>query len=165
MTTLQLIEQKVEVALQAINNLLPEGYYTTNTLSSTDFGNSGYILVKKICPINYIVDICKIRISDHYANNRGRQDTEIMIDLVRFNIDQLITLVDRKINPSNYEQVEIRTLTDQVMESNFEVGKKPYTTLSEPIFLGEVTTKKGNTAHRYSWLKEEVRYEWIKKAN
>jgi hypothetical protein len=165
MTTLQLIEQKVEVALQAINNLLPEGYYTTNTLSSTDFGNSGYILVKKICPINYIVDICKIRISDHYATNRGRQDTEIMIDLVRFNIDQLITLVDRKINPSNYEQVEIRTLTNDILESNFCIGKKPFTTLSEPTFLGEVTTKKGNIAHKYSWLKEDVRYAWIKKAN
>jgi hypothetical protein len=165
MTTLQLIEQKVEVALQAINNLLPEGYYTTNTISSTDFGNSGYILVKKICPINYIVDICKIRISDHYATNRGRQDTEIMIDLVRFNIDQLIALVDRKINPSNYEQVEIRTLTTDILTSNFQVGNKPYTTLSEPTFLGEVITKKGNVAHKYSWLKEDVTYTWIKKAN
>ena len=165
MTTLQLIEQKIEISLQAINNLLPEGYYTTNTISSTDFGNSGYILVKKVDAIDYVVDICKIRISDHYATNRGRQDTEIMIDLVRFNIDQLITLVDRKINPSNYEQVEIRTLTTDILTSNFQVGNKPYTTLSEPTFLGEVITKKGNVAHKYSWLKEDVTYAWIKKAN
>jgi len=165
MTTLQLIEQKIEISLQAINNLLPEGYYTTNTISSTDFGNSGYILVKKVDAIDYVVDICKIRISDHYATNRGRQDTEIMIDLVRFNIEQLISLVDRKINPSNYEQVEIRTLTNDILESNFAIGKKPFTTLSEPTFLGEITTKKGNIAHKYSWLKEDVRYSWIKKAN
>ena len=165
MTTLNLIEQKIEVALQAINSILPEGYYTTNTISSTDFGNSGYILVKKVCPINYIVDICKIRISDHSATNTVRQATEIMIDLVRFNLDELMARIDRAINPDNYENVEIRTLTNKVMESNFELGKKPFTTLSEPIFLGEVTTKKGNLAHRYSWLKEDVRYEWRQKAN
>jgi hypothetical protein len=165
MTTLQLIEQQIELALQAINNYLPEGYYTTNTLSSTDFGNSGYILVKKVCPINYIVDICKIRISDHYATNTGRQATEIMINLMRFNLDELMTLVDRKINPDNYENVEIRTLTDYSMTSNFQVGNKPYTTLSEPTFLGEVIGKKGNILHKYSWLKEEVTYSWIKKAN
>ena len=165
MTTLNLIEQKIEVALQAINTILPEGYYTTNTISSTDFGNSGYILIKKICPVKYIVDICKIRISDHAATNSVRQATEIMIDLVRFNLDALLTRIDRAINPDNYENAEIRTLTNKVMESNFELGKKPFTTLSEPIFLGEVTTKKGNPAHRYPWLKEDVRYEWRKKAN
>ena len=165
MTTLELIEQKMEISLEAINNILPEGYFTGTALSSTDFGNSGYILVKKICHINYIVDICKVRISDHYATNRFRQSTEIMIDLVRFNLDELMSRIDRALNPDNYENAEIRTLTDYVMESNFEIGKKPYTTLSEPIFLGEVITKKGNPAHRYSWLKEEVRYEWRKKAN
>ena len=165
MTTLNLIEEKIEVALQAINSILPEGYYTTNTISSTDFGNSGYILVKKLCPVNYIVDVCKVRISDHYATNRFREATEIMIDHLRFNLDELIERIDRAINPDNYENAEIRTLTDHVMESNFEIGKKPYTTLSEPIFLGEVTTKKGNLAHRYSWLKEDVRYEWTKKSN
>lgn len=165
MTILESIEQKVQLSVEAINAILPEGYYTTNTISSTDFGNSGYILIKKICPVNYIVDICKIRISDHYATNRFRETSEIMIDQLRFNLDELIERIDRALNPDNYENTEIRTLTDQVMESNFEVGKKPYTTLSKPIFLGEVITKKGNAAHRYSWLKEEVRYEWRKKAN
>jgi hypothetical protein len=165
MTTLQLIEQKIEIALQAINNLLPEGYYTTNTISSTDFGNSGYILVKKIDAIDYVIDICKIRISDHSATNSVRQATEIMIDLLRFNLDELMTKIDRALNPNNYENAEIRTLTDHVLCSNFEVGKKPFTTLSEPTFLGEVLTKKGNIAHKYSWLKEDVRYAWIKKAN
>jgi hypothetical protein len=165
MTTLELIEQKMEIALQAINNILPEGYCTGSALSSTDFGNSGYIIIQKVCPINYLINICKVRISDHSATNSVRQATEIMIDLVRFNLDELITLVDRKINPSNYEQVEIRTLTNDILESNFELGKKPYTTLSQPTFLGEVITKKGNIAHKYSWLKEQVTYAWIKKAN
>jgi len=165
MTTLELIEQKMEIALEAINNILPEGYFTGTALSSTDFGNSGYIIIKKECPINYLVNICKVRISDHSATNTVRQATEIMIDLVRFNLDELMSRIDRALNPDNYENVEIRTLTNYVMESNFEVGKKPYTTLSEPIFLGEVITKKGNPAHRYSWLKEEVTYQWRKKSN
>jgi hypothetical protein len=159
------IEQTVEVALEAINNILPEGYFLGKSYSHTNFGNSGYIFIKKVCPVNYIIDIAKIRISDHSATNSVRQATEIMVDLVRFNINEFMTRIDRALNPDNYENAEIRTLTDHVMTSNFEVGKKPYTTLSEPIFLGEVTTKKGNPAHRYSWLKEEVRYEWRKKAN
>ena len=162
MTTLETIEQKVIIAVNAISGILPEGYYTTYTISSTDYGTSGYILVKKICPINYVVDICKVRISDHAATNSVRQATEIMINHLRFNLDELMTRIDRALNPNNYENVEIRTLTNYVMESNFEVGKKPYTTLSEPIFLGEVITKKGNPAHRYSWLKEDVHYEWRK---
>jgi hypothetical protein len=165
MTILESIEQKVQLSVEAINAILPEGYFTQTTISSTDFGNSGYILIKKICPVNYIVDICKVRISDHYATNRFRENTEIMIDQLRFNLDELMTRIDRALNPDNYINAEIRTLTDHVMTSNFEIGKKPYTTLSEPTFLGEVTTKKGNPAHRYSWLKEEVRYEWRKKAN
>jgi len=165
MTILESIEQKVAIAVESINAILPEGYFTQTTISSTDFGNSGYIVIKKICPIDYIVQICKVRISDHYATNRFRENTEIMIDQLRFNLDELMSRIDRALNPDNYENAEIRTLTDHVMTSNFEVGKKPYTTLSEPTFLGEVTTKKGNPAHRYSWLKEEVRYEWRKKAN
>jgi hypothetical protein len=165
MTILESIEQKVAIAVESINAILPEGYFTQTTISSTDFGNSGYIVIKKICPIDYIVQICKVRISDHYATNRFRENTEIMIDQLRFNLDELMTRIDRAMNPDNYENVEIRTLTDYSMESNFEVGKKPYTTLSEPTFLGEVITKKGNPAHRYSWLKEEVRYEWRKKVN
>ena len=165
MTILESIEQKVAIAVESINAILPEGYFTQTTISSTDFGNSGYIVIKKICPIDYIVQICKVRISDHYATNRFRENTEIMIDQLRFNLDELMSRIDRALNPDNYENAEIRTLTDHVMESNFEIGKKPYTTLSEPTFLGEVTTKKGNPAHRYSWLKEEVRYEWRKKAN
>jgi DNA-directed RNA polymerase beta subunit len=165
MTILESIEQKVAIAVESINAILPEGYFTQTTISSTDFGNSGYIVIKKICPIDYIVQICKVRISDHYATNRFRENTEIMIDQLRFNLDELMTRIDRAMNPDNYENVEIRTLTDYSMESNFEIGKKPYTTLSEPTFLGEVITKKGNPAHRYSWLKEEVRYEWRKKVN
>jgi len=165
MTNLEAIEQKMEIALAAINNILPEGYFVGQALSSTDFGSSGYIFIKKLCPVDYIINICKVRISDHSATNSVRQGTEIMVDLVRFNLDELMTRIDRALNPDNYENVEIRTLTDHVMESNFEIGKKPYTNLSEPTFLGEVTTKKGNPAHRYSWLKEEVRYEWRKKAN
>jgi len=163
MTNLEAIKQTVEIALNAINNILPEGYFAEKTYSSTNYGNSGYIFIKKVCPVNYIIDVAKIRISDHSATNAVRQATEIMIDLVRFNINELMTRIDRALNPDNYENVEIRTLTDHVMTSNFQVGKKPYTTLSEPIFLGEVTTKKGNPAHRYSWLKEEVRFEWRKK--
>lgn len=163
MTTLQAIENKVEIALQAINSILPEGYYTTNTISSTNYGNSGYILVKKVCPINYIVDICKIRISDHDATNSVRQATEIMIDLVRFNINDLIIRVERAMYPERFEYVEIRTLTTDILTSNFQVGKKPYTTLSEPTFLGEVIGKKGNLLHSYTWLKEDVRYEWRRK--
>jgi hypothetical protein len=163
MTILESIEQKVEIALQAINSILPEGYYTTNTISSTDFGNSGYILIKKVCPINYVVDICKIRISDHSATNRVRQATEIMIDQLRFNLDELMTRVERAMFPERFEQVEIRTLTGDVLTSNFQVGGKPYTTLTEPTFLGEVIGKKGNLLHSYSWLKEDVRYEWRKK--
>jgi hypothetical protein len=165
MTNLEAIKQTVEIALNAINNILPEGYFAEKTYSSTNYGNSGYIFIKKVCPVNYIIDVAKIRISDHSATNAVRQATEIMIDLVRFNINEFMTRIDRALNPDNYENAEIRTLTDHVMESNFEVGKKPYTTLSEPIFLGEVTTKKGNPAHRYSWLKEDVRFEWRKKLN
>jgi hypothetical protein len=88
-----------------------------------------------------------------------------MIDLVRFNLDELMTRIDRSLNPDNYENVEIRTLTDHLMNSNFQVGKKPYTTLSQPIFLGEIVGKKGNLLHSYSWLKEDVRFEWRKKLN
>jgi len=165
MTILESIEQKVAIAVESINAILPEGYYTTNTISSTDFGNSGYILIKKICPVNYIVDICKIRISDHSATNSFRQATEIMIDQLRFNLDELMARIDRALNPDNYENAEIRTLTDQVMTSNFQVGKKPYTTLSEPTFLGEIIGKKGGLLHKYSWLKEDVRFEWRKKLN
>ena len=163
MTILESIEQKVEMALQAINSILPEGYYTTNTISSTDFGNSGYILIKKVCPINYVVDICKIRISDHSATNRVRQATEIMIDQLRFNLDELMTRVERAMFPERFEQVEIRTLTGDVLTSNFQVGGKPYTTLTEPTFLGEVIGKKGNLLHSYTWMKEDVRFEWRKK--
>ena len=163
MTVLESIEQKVAMAVETINAILPEGYYTTNTISSTDFGNSGYILIKKICPVNYIVDICKIRISDHSATNSFRQATEIMIDQIRFNLDELMTRVERAMFPERFEQVEIRTLTDHVMTSNFQLGKKPYTTLSEPTFLGEIVGKKGNLLHSYSWLKEDVSYAWVKK--
>ena len=163
MTILESIEQKVEMALQAINSILPEGYYTTNTISSTDFGNSGYILIKKVCPINYVVDICKIRISDHSATNRVRQATEIMIDQIRFNLDELMTIVEKAMFPERFEQVEIRTLTGDVLTSNFQVGGKPYTTLTEPTFLGEVIGKKGNLLHSYTWMKEDVRFEWRKK--
>ena len=165
MTNLEAIEQKMEIALQAINNILPEGYFVGQALSSTDFGNSGYIFIKKVCPVDYIINICKVRISDHSATNSVRQATEIMVDLVRFNLDELMTRIDRAMNPDNYENVEIRTLTDHVMTSNFQVGKKPYTTLSEPLFLGEIIGKKGNLLHRYSWLKEDVRFEWRKKLN
>jgi hypothetical protein len=165
MTNLEAIEQKMEIALAAINNILPEGYFVGQALSSTDFGNSGYIFIKKVCPVDYVINICKVRISDHSATNSVRQATEIMIDLVRFNLDELMTRIDRSLNPDNYENVEIRTLTDQVMTSNFQVGKKPYTTLSEPTFLGEIVGKKGNLLHSYSWLKEDVRFEWRKKLN
>jgi hypothetical protein len=165
MTNLEAIEQKMEIALQAINNILPEGYFVGQALSSTDFGNSGYIFIKKVCPVDYIINICKVRISDHSATNSVRQATEIMVDLVRFNLDELMTRIDRALNPDNYENAEIRTLTDHVMTSNFQVGKKPYTTLTEPTFLGEVIGKKGNLLHRYSWLKEDVRFEWRKKLN
>jgi hypothetical protein len=106
-----------------------------------------------------------VRISDHSATNSVRQATEIMVDLVRFNLDELMTRIDRALNPDNYENAEIRTLTDHVMTSNFQVGKKPYTTLSEPLFLGEIIGKKGNLLHSYSWLKEDVRFEWRKKLN
>jgi hypothetical protein len=163
MTVLESIEQKVAMAVETINAILPEGYYTTNTISSTDFGNSGYILIKKVCPINYIVDICKIRISDHSATNTFRQATEIMIDQILFNLDELMTRVERAMFPERFEQIEIRTLTDHVMTSNFQVGNKPYTTLSQPTFLGEIVGKKGNLLHKYSWLKEDVTYAWVKK--
>ena len=165
MTILESIEQKVAIAVESINAILPEGYFTQTTISSTDFGNSGYIVIKKICPIDYIVQICKVRISDHSATNTFRQATEIMIDQLRFNLDELMTRIDRALNPDNYENAEIRTLTDHVMTSNFQVGKKPYTTLTEPTFLDEVIGKKGNLLHRYSWLKEDVRFEWRKKLN
>jgi hypothetical protein len=165
MTILESIEQKVAIAVESINAILPEGYFTQTTISSTNFGNSGYIVIKKICPIDYIVQICKVRISDHSATNSFRQSTEIMIDQLRFNLDELMAKIDRALNPDNYENVEIRTLTDHVMTSNFQVGKKPYTTLSEPTFLGEVIGKKGNLLHSYSWLKEDVRFEWRKKLN
>jgi hypothetical protein len=165
MTNLEAIEQKMEIALAAINNILPEGYFVGQALSSTDFGNSGYIFIKKVCPVDYIINICKVRISDHSATNSVRQATEIMVDLVRFNLDELMSRIDRALNPDNYENVEIRTLTDYVMTSNFQVGKKPYTTLTETTFLGEVIGKKGNLLHRYSWLKEDVRFEWRKKLN
>ena len=165
MTILESIEQKVAIAVESINAILPEGYFTQTTISSTDFGNSGYIVIKKICPIDYIVQICKVRISDHSATNTFRQSTEIMIDQLRFNLDELMAKIDRALNPENYENVEIRTLTNHVMTSNFQVGKKPYTKLSMPTFLGEVIGKKGNLLHSYSWLKEDVRFEWRKKLN
>jgi hypothetical protein len=165
MTILESIEQKVAIAVESINAILPEGYFTQTTISSTDFGNSGYIVIKKVCPIDYIVQICKVRISDHSATNSFRQSTEIMIDQLRFNLDELMTRIDRALNPDNYENAEIRTLTDYLMTSNFQVGKKPYTTLTEPTFLGEVIGKKGNLLHSYSWLKEDVRFEWRKKLN
>ena len=165
MTILESIEQKVAIAVESINAILPEGYFTQTTISSTDFGNSGYIVIKKVCPIDYIVQICKVRISDHSATNSFRQSTEIMIDQLRFNLDELMTRIDRALNPDNYENAEIRTLTDHLMTSNFQVGKKPYTTLSEPIFLGEIVGKKGGLLHSYSWLKEDVRFEWRKKLN
>ena len=94
MTTLELIEQKMEVALQAINAILPEGYFIGQALSSTDFGNSGYIIIKKECPVEYLINVCKVRISDHSATNSVRQATEIMVDLVRFNLDELILRVE-----------------------------------------------------------------------
>ena len=163
MTILESIEQKVAIAVEAINAILPEGYFTTNTISSTNFGNSGYIVIKKVCPVDYIVQICKVRISDHYATNSVREATEIMIDQLRFNLDELMTRVERAMFPERYEQVQIRTLTGDILTSNFQVGRKPYTTLTEPTFLGEVIGKKGNLLHSYSWMKEDVRYEWRKK--
>ena len=163
MTILESIEQKVAMAVETINAILPEGYYTTNTISSTNFGNSGYIVIKKVCPIDYIVQICKVRISDHYATNSVREATEIMIDQLHFNLDELMTRVERAMFPERFEQVEIRTLTGDVLKSNFQVGGKPFTTLTEPTFLGEVIGKKGNLLHSYSWRKEDGRFEWRKK--
>ena len=163
MTTLELIEQKMEVALQAINNILPSGYHTGIALSSTDFGNSGYIIIKKECPVEYLINVCKVRISDHSATNSVRQATEIMICQIRFNIDELMTRVERAVYPERFEQVEIRTLTGDILTSNFQVGRKPFTTLTEPTFLGEVIGKKGNLLHSYSWMKEDMRYEWRRK--
>ena len=163
MTTLELIEQKMEIALQAINAILPKGYFVGQALSSTDFGNSGYIIIKKECPVEYLINVCKVRISDHSATNSVRQATEIMIDLVRFNLDDLISRVERAVYPERFEQVQIRTLTGDVLTSNFQVGSKPFTTLTEPTFLGEVIGKKGNLLHSYSWMKEDMRYEWRRK--
>ena len=163
MTTLELIEQKIEVALQAINNILPSGYHTGIALSSTDFGNSGYIIIKKECPVEYLINVCKVRISDHSATNSVRQATEIMIDLVKFNLDDLISRVERAVYPERFEQVQIRTLTGDVLTSNFKVGGKPFTTLTEPTFLGEVIGKKGNLLHSYSWMKEDVVLAWKRK--
>lgn len=163
MTILESIEQKVAIAVEAINAILPEGYFTTNTISSTNFGNSGYIVIKKVCPVDYIVQICKVRISDHYATNSVRESSEIMIDQLRFNLDELMTRVERAMFPERFEQVEIRTLTGDIQTSNFQVGGKPFTTLTEPTFLGEVIGKKGNLLHRYTWMKEDVRFEWRKK--
>ena len=163
MTILESIEQKVAIAVETINAILPEGYYTTNTISSTNFGNSGYIVIKKVCPIDYIVQVCKVRISDHYATNSVREATEIMIDQLHFNLDELMTRVERAMFPERFEQIQIRTLTGDVLKSNFQVGGKPFTTLTEPTFLGEVIGKKGNLLHSYSWMKEDVRFEWRKK--
>ena len=163
MTILESIEQKVAMAVETINAILPEGYYTTNTISSTNFGNSGYIVIKKVCPIDYIVQVCKVRISDHYATNSVREATEIMIDQIHFNLDELMTRVERAMFPERFEQIQIRTLTGDVLKSNFQVGGKPYTTLTDPTFLGEVIGKKGNLLHSYSWMKEDVRFEWRKK--
>ena len=163
MTILESIEQKVAMAVETINAILPEGYYTTNTISSTNFGNSGYIVIKKVCPIDYIVQVCKVRISDHYATNSVREATEIMIDQLHFNLDELMTRVERAMFPERFEQIQIRTLTGDVLKSNFQVGGKPYTTLTEPTFLGEVIGKKGNLLHSYTWMKEDVRFEWRKK--
>lgn len=163
MTILESIEQKVQLSVDAINGILPKGYFTKNTICSTDHGNSGYITIMRICPINLYEMVCKVRISDHYATNSVRQATEIMVDHVRFNIDELMTLVDRAMYPASYQQVQIRTLTGDVQTSNFQVGNKPFTTLSEPTFLGKVIGKKGNLLHSYSWMKEDVRYQCIKK--
>lgn len=163
MTTLELIEIKIAIAVEAINNILPTGYHTGIALSSTDFGNSGYIIIKKECEIEYLINVCKVRISDHSATNSVRQATEIMIDLVRFNLDELISRVERAVYPERFEQVEIRTLTGDVLTSNFQVGCKPFTTLTNPTFLGEVIGKKGNLLHSYSWMKKDVRYEWRRK--
>lgn len=163
MTSLESIKQKVAIAVEAINAILPEGYFIENTISSTNFGNSGYIVIKKVCPIDYIVQVCKVRISDHYATNRFREATEIMIDQLRFKLDELMTRVERAMFPERFEQVEIRTLTGDSLTSNFQVGRKPFTTLTEPTFLGEVIGKKGNLLHRYTWMKEDVRFEWRKK--
>ena len=163
MTILESIEQKVAMAVETINAILPEGYYTTNTISSTNFGNSGYIVIKKVCPIDYIVQVCKVRISDHYATNSVREATEIMIDQLHFNLDELMTRVERAMFPERFEQIQIRTLTGDVLKSNFQVGGKPYTTLLEPTFLGEVIGKKGNLLHSYTWMKEDMRYEWRRK--
>lgn len=163
MTILESIEQKVALTLDAITAILPEGYFTKNTICSTDHGNSGYVTIMRICPINLYEMVCKVRISDHYATNSVRQATEIMVDHVGFNLDELMTRIDRAMYPSTYEQVQIRTLTGDVQTSNFQVGNKPFTTLSEPTFLGEVIGKKGNLLHSYSWIKEELRYAWVKK--
>ena len=163
MTILESIEQKVAMAVETINAILPEGYYTTNTISSTNFGNSGYIVIKKVCPIDYIVQVCKVRISDHYATNSVREATEIMIDQLHFNLDDLMTRVERAMFPERFEQIQIRTLTGDVLTSNFQVGGKPFTTLSEPTYLGEVIGKKGNLLHSYSWMKEDVVLAWRKK--
>ena len=163
MTNLELIEQKMQVALQAINIILPEGYFVGQALSSTDFGNSGYLIIKKECPVEYLINVCKVRISDHSATNSVRQATEIMIDLVRFNLDDLIIKVERAMFPERFEQIQIRTSTGDILTSNFQIGGKPYTTLTDPTFLGEVIGKKGNLLHRYTWMKEDMRYEWRRK--
>ena len=163
MTILENIKIKVDITVKAINCILPEGYFTQTNISSTAYGNSGYILVKKVCPINYIVDICKVRISDHSATNRVRQATEIMVAQFRFKLEDVIERVEREIWPERFEQVQIRTSTGDILTSNFQIGGKPYTTLTEPTFLGEVIGKKGNLLHRYTWMKEDMRYEWRRK--
>jgi hypothetical protein len=85
-----------------------------------------------------------------------------MIDLLRFNLDELMTRIDRALNPQSYTQVEVRTLTNHTYTQNFNIGCKPFTTLSEPTYLGQVISQKGNLQDRYTWLKEDVHYEWIK---
>lgn len=162
MTLSQKIDLRINDILSLVTPMLPEGHFTNVTESSTAYGYSAYITIKRWDAELYCVNVAKIRVSDHEATNPVRQATEIMTDLGD-SIDKVMDMIDRALNPRNWEKVQVRTLNGHTLTATFEVDKKPYTTLSEPTFLGEVISKSGRTMHKYSWLQEDVVYVWTRK--
>ncbi len=83
------------------------------------------------------LNITQIAVKVEALKRRYQSRDARMADILEVRRGNLVNVF-----PERFEQVEIRTLTGDLLTSNFQVGRKPYTTLTEPTFLGEVIGKK-----------------------
>lgn len=125
--------------------------------STNDYGNSFYVTVYD--EINF-KQVLKFRISDHNLSNIVRIFTEIDV-CANKPVSDYKERIECALYPERYKEVINVTLTFYT-ESNFTIGTKPNCLAQTPIYIGRVTTKKGNPADRYGWQVESKTYSIAK---